>query len=158
MGLALHTMVRQGYGACLTCYGSSGREHDRCGKNQETPVHVSGEHPTYLTILQDLLKRLQDRHVECDEPVAKKAATDATSTTDVSPDTPNVLQTMVQLPIPRMTCRRSSLKNGMSRSKTKGFGRVWRRLIMMHTSNRKKISRFGLKVPTSTKNLSRWSG
>jgi hypothetical protein len=60
--------------------------------------------------------------------------------------------------IPRMTCWRSSLKNGTPRSKTKGFGRGWRRLTMLHTSNRKKISCFGLNAPASTKNLSRWCG
>ena len=40
-----------------------------------------------LACLQELLKRLQDRHVECDQPVAKakKAAS----------DTPNVMQAMI---------------------------------------------------------------
>jgi hypothetical protein len=60
--------------------------------------------------------------------------------------------------IPRMTCWRRSLKKGMSRSKTKGFGRDWSRLTMLHTSNRKKISCFGLNTPTRTKNLSRCFG
>jgi hypothetical protein len=41
--------------------------------------------------LQELLKRLQDRHVECDGVVAKKAAADAASDVTVSPNTPNVL-------------------------------------------------------------------
>jgi hypothetical protein len=47
--------------------------------------------------LQELLKRLQDRHVECAQAVAKKAAADAASAATVSPDTPNVLQAMMQL-------------------------------------------------------------
>ena len=36
----------QGYGACLTCFRC--REHDRCGKKQDPPVHLSREHPTEL--------------------------------------------------------------------------------------------------------------
>jgi hypothetical protein len=37
-----------------------------------------------------------------------------------------------------MTCRRSSLKNGIPRSNTKGFGRGWRRRTMLHTSIERK--------------------
>jgi hypothetical protein len=40
--------------------------------------------------LQELLKRLQDRHVDCAEAVAKKAAADAVSAATVNPDAPNV--------------------------------------------------------------------
>ncbi len=47
--------------------------------------------------MQELLKRLQHRHVDCAEAVAKKAAADAASTATVSPDTPNVLQAMMKL-------------------------------------------------------------
>ena len=47
--------------------------------------------------MQELLKRLQDRHVDCAEAVAKKAAADAASAATVNPDTPNVLQAMMQL-------------------------------------------------------------
>ncbi len=54
-------------------------------------------YPTELTSLQELLKRLQDRHVDCAEAVAKKAAADAASAATVSPDTPNVLQAMMKL-------------------------------------------------------------
>ena len=85
----------QGYGACLTCYNC--REYGSCGKKQEPPVHVSGEHRTDLASLKELLQRLQDRHVECDEAVAKKAAADAASAAPVSPDAANVLQAMMQL-------------------------------------------------------------
>jgi hypothetical protein len=85
----------QGYGACLTCYRC--KEHDSCGKKQEPPVHVSGEHPTELTCLKELLKRLRDRHVDCAQAVAQKAAADAASAATVTPDTPNVLQAMMQL-------------------------------------------------------------
>jgi hypothetical protein len=47
--------------------------------------------------LQELLKRLQDRHVECAQAVAKKASADAAAAAAVSPDTPDVLlQTMMQ--------------------------------------------------------------
>ncbi len=41
---------------------------------------------------------------------------------------------------------RSSLKNGTPRSKTTGFGRGWRRLTMLHTSNRKKSAMATKKV------------
>jgi hypothetical protein len=47
--------------------------------------------------LQELLRRLQDRHVDCAEAVAKKAAADAASAATVDPDAPNVLQAMMQL-------------------------------------------------------------
>ena len=47
--------------------------------------------------MQELLKRLQDRHVQCAEAVAKKGAADAASAAAVSPDAPNVLQAMMQL-------------------------------------------------------------
>jgi hypothetical protein len=47
--------------------------------------------------LQELLKRLQDRHVDCAEAVAKKAAADAVSAATVNPDAPNVLQAMMKL-------------------------------------------------------------
>ena len=46
--------------------------------------------------MQELLKRLQDRHVECAQAVAKKAAADAASAT-VTPDAQNVLQAMMQI-------------------------------------------------------------
>jgi hypothetical protein len=45
--------------------------------------------------LQELLRRLQDRHVDCAEAVAKKAAADAASAATVDPDAPNVLQAMM---------------------------------------------------------------
>ncbi len=44
-----------------------------------------------------MIKRLQDRHVNCAEAVAKKAAVDAVSDDTVDPDAPNVLQAMMQL-------------------------------------------------------------
>ena len=40
---------------------------------------------------------LQDRHVECVQSVAQKASTDPTSATTMSPDTPNVLQALIQI-------------------------------------------------------------
>jgi hypothetical protein len=51
-------------------------------------------HPTELAFFKELLKRLQDRHVDCAEAVAKKAAADAASGATVSQDTQNVLQAM----------------------------------------------------------------
>jgi hypothetical protein len=47
--------------------------------------------------LQELLKRLQDRHVECAQAVTKKAAADAQAAATVNPDTPNVLPAMMKL-------------------------------------------------------------
>ena len=47
--------------------------------------------------MQELLKRLQDRHVDCAEALAKKAAADAASAATVNPDAPNVLQAMMKL-------------------------------------------------------------
>jgi hypothetical protein len=64
---------------------------------QEAPVQLSRDRKTELVCLQEFLKRLQDRHVDCAEAVAKKAASDAASATTVSPDTPSVLQAMMQL-------------------------------------------------------------
>jgi hypothetical protein len=84
----------RGYGVTLRYPSCS--EYGSCGKKQEPPVQVSSVHPTELACLQELLKRLQDRHVDCAETVAKKAAV-ASSTVTVSPDTPNVLQAMMQL-------------------------------------------------------------
>jgi hypothetical protein len=46
-------------------------------------------------MLQELLKRLQDRHVDCAEAVAKKGGADSASTATVDPDAPNVLQAMM---------------------------------------------------------------
>ena len=51
-----------GYRVTLRC--SSCEEYGSCGKKQETPVQVSSVHPTELACLQELLKRLQDRHVD----------------------------------------------------------------------------------------------
>jgi hypothetical protein len=64
---------------------------------QEPAVRLLRVHPTELACLQELLKRLQDRHVECAGAVAKKAAADAASAATVSPDTPNVLPARMQL-------------------------------------------------------------
>ena len=58
---------------------------------QEPPFQVSSVHPTELACLQELLKRLQDRHVNCAEAVAKKADADAVSVATVDPDEPNVM-------------------------------------------------------------------
>ena len=65
----------RGYGVTLRC--PSCEECGSCGKKQEPPVQVSSVHPTELACLQELLKRLQDRHVNCADAVAKKAAADA---------------------------------------------------------------------------------
>ena len=64
---------------------------------EETAVRLSREHRTELACLKELLKRLQDRHVECAEALTKTVATDAQAAAAVSPDAPNVLQAMMQL-------------------------------------------------------------
>ena len=60
-----------GFSVSLSCFRC--REHDRCGKNEDPPVHLSSEHPTELACLQE---RLHDpsRHGKYAESVTKKAA------------------------------------------------------------------------------------
>ena len=70
-----HKSHGAGWGVSLRC--SACEEYDSCGKKQEPPVQVSSVHPTELACLQELLKRLQDRHGECAQAVAKKDAADA---------------------------------------------------------------------------------
>jgi hypothetical protein len=64
---------------------------------QEPAVRLSRVDPTELACLQELLNRLQDRHDNCAEAVAKKDAADAASAATVNPDTQNVLQAMMKL-------------------------------------------------------------
>ena len=78
--------------SCSRC-----QEYGNCHKKQEPAVRLSSTHRTELACLQELLQRLQDRHVQCAEAVAKKGAADAASAAAVSPDAPNVLQAMMQL-------------------------------------------------------------
>jgi hypothetical protein len=86
-----------GHGYQVSLRYSSCEEYGSCGKKQEPPVQVSSRHPTLFACLEELLKRLQDRHVECVEAVAQKASTDVDSTATETPDAQNVLQTMMQL-------------------------------------------------------------
>ena len=85
----------RGWQVSLSC--SRCQEYGSCHKKQEPAVRLSSTHRTELACLQELLKRLQDRHVEYAEAVAKKGAADAASAAAVSPDAPNVLQAMMQL-------------------------------------------------------------
>jgi hypothetical protein len=84
-----------GWQVSLSC--SRWQEYGSCHKKQEPAVRLSSRHPTELACLQELLKRLQDRHVDCAEALAKKAAADAVSAATVNPDAPNVLQAMMKL-------------------------------------------------------------
>jgi hypothetical protein len=84
-----------GWQVSLSC--SRCQEYGSCPKKQEPAVRRSSVHPPELACLQELLKRLQDRHVNCAEAVAKKAAADAASAGTVDPDAPNVLQAMMKL-------------------------------------------------------------
>jgi hypothetical protein len=70
-------------------------EYDNCGKKPESPVQISSRHPTEFAWLQEILQRLQDRHVDCAEALTKKAAADAQTTATVSADTPRVLEAMM---------------------------------------------------------------
>jgi hypothetical protein len=91
-----HKDKAQGFRATLSC--ALCRWYDSCGKGQEQAVQLSRERTTLLACLQELRKRLQDRHgFRCAEAVAKKAAADAVSAATVNPDAPNVLDAMVQL-------------------------------------------------------------
>ncbi len=83
-----------GWQVSLSC--SRCQEYDSCPKKQEPAVRQSRVHPTELAFLQEMLKRLQDRPVDCAETVAKKDDTDAASADTVNPDTPNVLQAMMK--------------------------------------------------------------
>ena len=51
-----------GWQASFSC--SRCKEYGNCPKKQEPAVRLSREHRTELACLQDLKKRLQDRHVE----------------------------------------------------------------------------------------------
>jgi hypothetical protein len=64
-----HNGHGDGWGVSLRCF--SCEEYDSCGKKQESPVQISSSHPTELSCLQELLKRLQDRHGQCVQAVAK---------------------------------------------------------------------------------------
>jgi hypothetical protein len=275
--VATHKDKTEGFRATLSC--TLCRWYDSCGKGQEQVFQLSWERTTLLACLQELRKRLQDRHgFRCAQAVAKKAAADAQAPAAVH--TPSVLEAMMlfqeakkhaqaaqdrakaaqdqaskkvalevekdndtaqkelqhlqrvmepkrarinattaddheecdeqssgdmdiadyRREVARIQKRRpvalDSREDGPTpqkgqadplehprlglvgwiaywslgncalavkiivgpRSKTKGFGRDWRRLTMIHTSNRKKISCFGLNAPASTKNLSRWCG
>jgi hypothetical protein len=85
----------RGVRVTLTCYNC--REYGSCEKPQEVPIHLSKESTTIRTCLQELLKRLQENHGNCAEALKKKAAADTDSVATVSPDTPNMLQAMMQL-------------------------------------------------------------
>jgi hypothetical protein len=68
--------------------------------------------------LQVLLKRLQNRHVDCAEALTKKAATDAQAAAAVSPDTPNVMQTMMLFQQAKKKKRTSSARSRKSRARS----------------------------------------
>ena len=65
-------------------------------KSQQSAARVCTPRRSHAC-LQELLKRLQDRHVECAQALTKKAAADAQAAATVNPDTPNVLQAMMKL-------------------------------------------------------------
>ena len=52
-----------GWQVSLSC--SRCQEYGSCPKKQEPAVHLSRVHPTELVCWEELLKRLQDRNVDC---------------------------------------------------------------------------------------------
>jgi hypothetical protein len=85
----------RGVRVTLTCYIC--REYGSCEKLQEAPIHLTKERTTMHVCLQELRKRLQQNHGNCAEVLTKKAVDDAASAATLSPNTPNVLQAMMQL-------------------------------------------------------------
>jgi len=79
------------YQVSLRC--PSCEEYGSCGKKQEPPVQVSSRHPTLHACLQELLKRLQEKHGKCAEALTQKAAADAQAAAAVH--TPSVLEAMM---------------------------------------------------------------
>ena len=86
-----HNGHGDGWGVSLRC--SAREEYDSCGKKQESPVQISSRHPTELACLQELLKRLQEKHGKCAEALTQKAAADAQAVAAVH--TPSVLEAMM---------------------------------------------------------------
>ena len=84
----------RGWQVSLSC--SRCQEYGSCHKKQEPAVRLSSTHPTELACLQELLKRLQDRHVECAEALTTKAAADAQAAAAVSPDRSALTRTVLQ--------------------------------------------------------------
>ena len=86
--------VREHNGHCdgwgVSLRYSACEEYDICDKKQESPVQISSRNPTDLVRFQELLKRLQDRHVDCAEALTKKVASDVQATAAVSAGTPSV--------------------------------------------------------------------
>jgi hypothetical protein len=94
-----------GYRVSLRC--PSREEYGNCGKKQEPPVQVSSGQPTLHACLQELLKRLQEKHGKCAEALTKKASADAQVTAVVH--TPNVIQTMMLLSRPNFAHKKRKI-------------------------------------------------
>ena len=94
--VSVHKDTEEGFRSTLSYYFLRG--HDNCGKGQDQTLELSRKRTPLLSCLKELWNRLQDRRdFRWVQTVVKKAAADADSATTVSPNTPNVLQTMVQL-------------------------------------------------------------
>jgi hypothetical protein len=78
--------------------------------------------------LQELLKRLQNRHVDCAEALTKKAAADDQAAAAVSPDTPNVMQTMMLSSRPKNAHKQRNIAQKPRKIRRKQPRRLlWRR-------------------------------
>jgi hypothetical protein len=88
-----------GHGYQVSLRFSTYEEYGNCGKQQESPVQVSSRHPTLHAChkLQELLKRLQEKHGKCAEALTKKAAADAQAAADVH--TPNAKSAQDEVPV-----------------------------------------------------------
>ena len=89
-GFGVKDKVR-GFRVTLTCYNC--REYGSCAQPQETPIRLSKERTTMRACLQELLKRLQEKHGRCAESLTNKAAADAQAGAVVH--SPNVMQAMM---------------------------------------------------------------
>jgi len=65
-----HNSHGHGYQVSLRCCCCE--EYGTCGKKQEPPVQVSSRHHTLHACLQELLKRLQEKHGKCAEALTNK--------------------------------------------------------------------------------------
>ena len=152
-----HKDKAQGFRATLSC--ALCRWYDSCGKGQEQAVQLSRERTTLLACLQELRKRLQDRHgFRCAQAVAKKAAADAASPATVDPDTPNVLQAMMKLEQAKARAKTANKVALEAEKERDAAETAVEELKTSHISSRKRISTSGLRDLPSMRSGSRWYG
>jgi hypothetical protein len=82
-----------GHGYQVSLRWPSYEEYGSCGKKQESPVQVSIRYPTLHVCFQELLKRLQEKHVKSAEALTGKASAGVQAAAAVH--TPSVLEAMM---------------------------------------------------------------